>query len=112
MVIKQREIAYAPKRVNAIKSPSCREWYGLDEGYDETHNPFANVSAEYTRKKEEAAEAKKVKRLTAKQAQRNKDNEMWEKNRMFRSGAVTRYYGKELDGNSPNGPAAKLPSQD
>ena len=67
-----------------------REWYGLDEGYDETHNPFANVSAEYTRKKEEAAEAKKVKRLTAKQAQRNKDNEMWEKNRMFRSGAVTR----------------------
>ena len=40
--------------------------------------------------KEEAAEAKKVKRLTAKQAQRNKDNEMWEKNRMFRSGAVTR----------------------
>ena len=49
------------------------------------------MSAEYTRKKEEAAEAKKVKRLTAKQAQRNKDNEMWEKNRMFRSGAVTRY---------------------
>ena len=48
------------------------------------------MSAEYTRKKEEAAEAKKVKRLTAKQAQRNKDNEMWEKNRMFRSGAVTR----------------------
>ena len=39
---------------------------------------------------EEAAEAKKVKRLTAKQAQRNKDNEMWEKNRMFTSGAVTR----------------------
>ena len=31
-----------------------------------------------------------MKRLTAKQAQRNKDNEMWEKNRMFRSGAVTR----------------------
>ena len=28
--------------------------------------------------------------MTAKQAQRNKDNEMWEKNRMFRSGAVTR----------------------
>ena len=29
----------------------CREWYGLDEGYDETHNPFANVSAEYTKRK-------------------------------------------------------------
>ena len=35
-------------------------------------------------------EAKKHKRLTAKQAQRHKDNELWEKNRMFRSGAVTR----------------------
>ncbi len=67
-----------------------REWYGLDEGYDETNNPFAGVSAEYTAKKEQEAEEKKVKRMTAKQAQRHKDNEMWEKNRMFRSGAVLR----------------------
>ena len=35
-------------------------------------------------------EQKKHQRLTAKQAQRRKDNELWEKNRMFRSGAVTR----------------------
>ena len=35
-------------------------------------------------------EQKKNRRLTAKQAQRHKDNELWEKNRMFRSGAVTR----------------------
>ena len=35
-------------------------------------------------------EQKKVRRMTAKQAQRNKDNDMWEKNRMFGSGAVTR----------------------
>merc|ERR1719295_1038411 len=33
---------------------------------------------------------KKVKHLTAKQAARKKDNEMWEKNRMIRSGAVTK----------------------
>ena len=26
-----------------------REWYGLDEGYDETNNPFSGVSSEYTR---------------------------------------------------------------
>ena len=26
-----------------------REWYGLDEGYDDTNNPFSGVSAEYTR---------------------------------------------------------------
>ena len=67
-----------------------REWYGLDEGYDETHNPFSGISEEYTKKKEEAMEQKKHRRMTAKQAQRNKDNELWEKNRMFRSGAVLR----------------------
>ncbi|TRY79169.1 hypothetical protein TCAL_09988 [Tigriopus californicus] len=66
-----------------------REWYGLDEGFDEAKDPFG-MSQEYTEKKEEAMEAKKVKRMTAKQAQRNKDNELWEKNRMFRSGAVLR----------------------
>ena len=32
----------------------------MDEGYDESNNPFAGVSEEYTRKKEEAMEAKKV----------------------------------------------------
>lgn len=57
-----------------------REWYSLDEGYDETNNPFSGVSEEYTRRKEEAMEAKKTRRLTAKQAQRHKDNTMWEKN--------------------------------
>lgn len=67
-----------------------REWYSLDEGYDESHNPFSGISVEYTKKKEEQLEQKKHRRLTAKQAQRHKDNELWEKNRMFRSGAVTR----------------------
>ena len=67
-----------------------REWYGMDEGYDETSNPFSAVSAEYTKKKEEAEQARRTKKMSAKQAQKNKDNEMWEKNRMFRSGAVTR----------------------
>ena len=67
-----------------------REWYGLDEGYDESNNPFSGVSEEYTKKKEEQMEQKKHRRLTAKQAQRHKDNELWEKNRMFRSGAVLR----------------------
>ena len=51
---------------------------------------FLGVSEEYTKKKEEQMEQKKHRRLTAKQAQRHKDNELWEKNRMFRSGAVLR----------------------
>lgn len=75
-----------------------REWYGLDEGYDETHNPFSGISEEYTKKKEEQMESKQKRRMTAKQAQKNKDNEMWEKNRMFRSGAVTRTdYDEDFD---------------
>jgi pre-mRNA-splicing factor ATP-dependent RNA helicase DHX38/PRP16 len=40
--------------------------------------------------KEEQMEQRKQKRMSAKQAQRNKDNALWEKNRMFRSGAVLR----------------------
>ena len=75
-----------------------REWYGLDEGYDDAHNPFSSISAEYTKKKEEQMEAKRKPRITAKQAQKNQDNEMWEKNRMFRSGAVTRTdYDEDFD---------------
>jgi len=67
-----------------------REWYGMDEGQDEYHNAFSNISEEYTKRKEAQMEVKRVKHLTAKQAARKKDNEMWEKNRMIRSGAVTK----------------------
>ncbi|XP_015914120.1 pre-mRNA-splicing factor ATP-dependent RNA helicase PRP16 [Parasteatoda tepidariorum] len=65
-----------------------REWYSLDEGYDENQNPFAGMSAEYTKKKEEALEQKKKKRMSAQQRQIHKDNEKWETNRMLTSGVV------------------------
>ena len=67
-----------------------REWYGLDEGFDNDNNVFSNMSSEYIRNKEVHQEAKKVKHLTAKQAAWKKDNEKWEQNRMLRSGAVTK----------------------
>ncbi|KAK2193816.1 hypothetical protein NP493_5g10060 [Ridgeia piscesae] len=67
-----------------------REWYAMDEGYDDTHNPFADTSEEYARKKEEELEKKKKKKMSARQRQINKDNEMWEVNRMLRSGAIQR----------------------
>ena len=67
-----------------------REWYGLDEGFDNDDNVFSNMSSEYIRNKEVQQEAKKVKHLTAKQAAWKKDNEKWEQNRMLRSGAVTK----------------------
>ncbi|XP_035826324.1 pre-mRNA-splicing factor ATP-dependent RNA helicase PRP16 [Aplysia californica] len=67
-----------------------REWYNMDEGYDDEHNPFSGTSKEYTRKKEEEMEQKKKKRMSAQQRQINKDNELWETNRMLRSGVVDR----------------------
>ncbi|CAG9863000.1 unnamed protein product [Phyllotreta striolata] len=65
-----------------------REWYNMDEGYDDENNPFASVSEEYTKKKEEQLERRKKKRLSAQQRQINKDNELWERNRMLTSGVV------------------------
>ncbi|XP_018330672.1 pre-mRNA-splicing factor ATP-dependent RNA helicase PRP16 isoform X2 [Agrilus planipennis] len=65
-----------------------REWYNLDEGYDDENNPFANVSDDYTKKKEEQLEQRKKKRMSAQQRQINKDNELWERNRMLTSGVV------------------------
>ena len=46
-----------------------REWYSIDEGYDETHNPFSSTSEEYTRKKEKELEQKKIKKMSARQRQ-------------------------------------------
>lgn len=64
-----------------------RQWYGMDQGYDDTNNPFADVSAEYERKKAEKADKSKRK-MSAKQRQVHKDNELWETNRMLTSGVV------------------------
>nr|KAG5707205.1 hypothetical protein BaRGS_017889 [Batillaria attramentaria] len=67
-----------------------REWYSMDQGYDDNHNPFSGTSEEYTKRKEEEFEQKKKKRMSARQRQINKDNEMWETNRMLRSGVVAK----------------------
>ncbi len=48
-----------------------RRWYGMDDGYDETQNPF-DTSEEYTKKKEEELEKKQKKRMSAQQRQINK----------------------------------------
>ena len=75
-----------------------REWYGLDEGFDNDNNVFSNMSNDYVRNKEAQMEVKRVKHLTAKQAAWKKDNEKWEQNRMLRSGAVTKLdYDEDFD---------------
>lgn len=63
-----------------------REWYALDDG---ENYAFADVSEEYTQKKEMELEAKRQKRVSAQQRQINKDNELWERNRMLTSGVVS-----------------------
>ncbi|XP_034946203.1 pre-mRNA-splicing factor ATP-dependent RNA helicase PRP16 [Chelonus insularis] len=63
-----------------------REWYGSDDG--ETRQ-FSNIPEDYTKKKEMELEAKRQKRLSAQQRQINKDNELWERNRMLTSGVVS-----------------------
>ena len=49
-----------------------REWYGLDEGYDDDHNPFSGMSEQYKKKKEEELEEKKKKKMSARQRQINR----------------------------------------
>lgn len=65
-----------------------REWYNMDEGFDEETNPFGNTNAEYFKKREEQLEQTRTKRISAQQRQNNKDNELWERNRMLTSGVV------------------------
>ncbi|XP_055537678.1 pre-mRNA-splicing factor ATP-dependent RNA helicase PRP16 [Wyeomyia smithii] len=65
-----------------------REWYSIGEGYDEDNNPFSGASSEYLAKREEQLEQRRIKRMSAQQRQINKDNELWEKNRLLTSGVV------------------------
>ncbi|KAL3094888.1 hypothetical protein niasHT_021463 [Heterodera trifolii] len=73
-----------------------REWYENDQGcYNDEFNPFANVSQNYVEKREKQLDQTRQKpRLTLRQQQIKKDNEMWENNRLARSGVVT--FSEEL----------------
>ena len=62
----------------------------MDDGYDaDASQTFGGVSEEYAQRKKEQLEQKKRKRVSAKQKQIQKDNELWERNRMLTSGVVT-----------------------
>ncbi|KAI8060436.1 hypothetical protein BC940DRAFT_246446 [Gongronella butleri] len=73
-----------------------REWYGMEESgtMDETHNPFSDFETAYDQKKEEEMAQRQLKKLSARQAQYNKDADMWEASRMLSSGVAQR---RELD---------------
>lgn len=72
-----------------------RDWYQMEESgvMDETHNPFAEYEVHDHEKEEELAK-KQLKKLSARQAQYNKDTDMWEASRMLSSGIAQR---REVD---------------
>ncbi|KAJ7223236.1 pre-mRNA splicing factor [Mycena pura] len=76
-----------------------RDWYsGAEEGGvagDEDHNPLAQYEDLNALKNAEIA-TKQVKKISARQAQYNADNDLWEVNRMVTSGIATRK-GVDLD---------------
>src|SRR6201996_7904379 len=73
-----------------------RDWYAGDEfGHtfgDETHNPFGGADAAWAdRQREQVLLDKKLgKRMTAKAAQKQKEVDAWEANRMLTSGVAQR----------------------
>jgi pre-mRNA-splicing factor ATP-dependent RNA helicase DHX38/PRP16 len=78
--------------VNALD----RDWYAGDEfGHtfgDDSHNPFGSYDNAWADQQREAAlaEKKTAKRMTARAAQKQKDNDAWETNRMLTSGVAQR----------------------
>ncbi|PIL29929.1 hypothetical protein GSI_07840 [Ganoderma sinense ZZ0214-1] len=74
-----------------------RDWYmGAEEGAvmgDEEYNPLSQYD-DLAAVKEEQMAKKQVKKISARQAQYNADNDLWEANRMVTSGVATR---KEID---------------
>ncbi|XP_078482661.1 pre-mRNA-splicing factor ATP-dependent RNA helicase PRP16 [Ciona intestinalis] len=65
-----------------------RDWYMMDEGFDERNNPFNSSSEEYVEKREQQIKQQRKERISAHRKQINEDNEKWETNRMMRSGVV------------------------
>ncbi|XP_076879713.1 pre-mRNA-splicing factor ATP-dependent RNA helicase PRP16 isoform X2 [Brachyhypopomus gauderio] len=82
-----------------------RDWYMMDEGYDEFHNPLTTSSDEYVKKREQILQKQTQKRISAQRRQINEDNERWETNRMLTSGVVQRL---EVDEDFEEDNAAKV----
>uniref|UniRef100_F6UYA6 RNA helicase n=1 Tax=Ciona intestinalis TaxID=7719 RepID=F6UYA6_CIOIN len=76
-----------------------RDWYMMDEGFDERNNPFNSSSEEYVEKREQQIKQQRKERISAHRKQINEDNEKWETNRMMRSGVVlqTKFDDEDLN---------------
>ncbi|KAJ8713246.1 hypothetical protein PYW07_013616 [Mythimna separata] len=65
-----------------------RAWYNMGEGEADESDPFAGTSSEYVARKEEQIEKRRNRKVSAQRQQIDKDNELWERNRMLTSGVV------------------------
>ncbi|XP_028030585.1 pre-mRNA-splicing factor ATP-dependent RNA helicase PRP16 isoform X3 [Bombyx mandarina] len=65
-----------------------RDWYNMGEGEADESDPFGNTSAEYMARKEEQIEKRRNRKVSAQRQQIDKDNDLWERNRMLTSGVV------------------------
>ncbi|KAE9549300.1 hypothetical protein FO519_007481, partial [Halicephalobus sp. NKZ332] len=85
-----------------------RQWYENDQGYNDEFNPFAHVSDEYIAKREKQLErANEKPKLSVRQQEIKKENELWENNRLKRSGifqtkTVDTFVELEIDENRVN----------
>lgn len=82
-----------------------RDWYMMDEGFDEFRNALTSTSEDYVRKREQLLQKQTHKRVSAQRRQINEDNERWETNRMLTSGVVQRL---EVDEDFEEDNAAKV----
>ncbi|KAJ1998418.1 hypothetical protein GGI04_005009 [Coemansia thaxteri] len=68
-----------------------RDWYGIDESgggaVNDAHNPFADY-VEHDNKLEAKLIGQQTKKMTARQMQYSRDNELWVNNRLSQSGIV------------------------
>ncbi|KAG6465812.1 hypothetical protein O3G_MSEX015410, partial [Manduca sexta] len=65
-----------------------RAWYNMGEGEADESDPFAGASAEYVSRKEEQVEKRLRRKVSAQRQQIDRDNDLWERNRMLTSGVV------------------------
>ncbi|CAH1638899.1 unnamed protein product [Spodoptera littoralis] len=72
-----------------------RAWYNMGEGEADESDPFAGTSADYVARKEEQIEKRRNRKVSAQRQQIDKDNELWERNRMLTSGNIMGIQKKE-----------------
>uniref|UniRef100_A0A915D1S2 RNA helicase n=1 Tax=Ditylenchus dipsaci TaxID=166011 RepID=A0A915D1S2_9BILA len=90
-------MAFDEKETFQIAGRGEEKEYDDEDQYNEEFNPFAHFSEEYVEKREKQLEQqhRHKPRLTVRQQQIKKDNEVWENNRLARSGVVA--FADDLD---------------